>query len=557
MSVRSFNLSNFQSFDDDGAGINTVKRINIVIGPNNSGKSKLLRASTCLAVIKSNLLSDNSHNFRLTAKFTLDTEIDQIYTRGAYSGGLPGNTHWDGFGKYIENIEIVADLSKGSFSIEEVDFSTPYDWVRQHFQPAERILRGKSDFIRSRVKSANWYYVAAERDIQPEIPLPSLTIGPNGVGVTGAITSVLNDHDKDSDLVEKHLLDDINEIAHPEYHYDRITVQKLEDDKWEIYLHDSKHGRVALSQCGSGIKTILHIASLFNIIIESQGSQVSNSLIVLEEIENSLHPRTQRSLLDYIDKKVGNDSVCIIATHSSTCLDYFQGRDDVSFTRIFQDEGITKSHEISAFVDRTGVLDALGVKASDALNSNCVIWVEGPSDRIYLKHLIDLLSDDELHEGQHYSVMFYGGKLLSHLTADDPQMVSELISLLKINRNSAILIDSDRKKHGGWVNETKRRIKNEAQETGAYVWTSQGREIENYFKPEFWASHMTVTQSEVGPYDQVFEAVKRKKPDGKTINTKVELARWATNHISVGDIALDGEARSKEVIKFIRASNYM
>lgn len=191
------------------------------------------------------------------------------------------------------------------------------------------------------------------------------------------------------------------------------------------------------------------------------------------------------------------------------------------------------------------------------MNSNCVIWVEGPSDRIYLKHLIDLLSDDELHEGQHYSVMFYGGKLLSHLTADDPQMVSELISLLKINRNSAILIDSDRKKHGGWVNETKRRIKNEAQETGAYVWTSQGREIENYFKPEFWASHMTVTQSEVGPYDQVFEAVKRKKPDGKTINTKVELARWATNHISVGDIALDGEARSKEVIKFIRASNYM
>lgn len=81
MSVRSFNLSNFQSFDDDGAGINTVKRINIVIGPNNSGKSKILRASTCLAVTKSNLLSDNSHNFRLTAKFTLDTEIDQIYTR--------------------------------------------------------------------------------------------------------------------------------------------------------------------------------------------------------------------------------------------------------------------------------------------------------------------------------------------------------------------------------------------------------------------------------------------------------------------------------------------
>lgn len=33
------------------------------------------------------------------------------------------------------------------------------------------------------------------------------------------------------------------------------------------------------------------------------------------------------------------------------------------------------------------LLDDLGFKASDLLQSNCVIWVEGPSDRIYIKKM--------------------------------------------------------------------------------------------------------------------------------------------------------------------------
>jgi len=43
MSQRIF-LSDFQSFDSDGAGIEYLSRINILVGPNNAGKSKILRA---------------------------------------------------------------------------------------------------------------------------------------------------------------------------------------------------------------------------------------------------------------------------------------------------------------------------------------------------------------------------------------------------------------------------------------------------------------------------------------------------------------------------------
>jgi hypothetical protein len=48
------------------------------------------------------------------------------------------------------------------------------------------------------------------------------------------------------------------------------------------------------------------------------------------------------------------------------------------------------------------------------------IWVEGPTDRIYLQQWIKLPRSN-LEEGVDYSIMFYGGRLLSHLTPDDEE----------------------------------------------------------------------------------------------------------------------------------------
>ncbi|MEZ4770015.1 MAG: hypothetical protein R2844_16480, partial [Caldilineales bacterium] len=74
-------------------------------------------------------------------------------------------------------------------------------------------------------------------------------------------------------------------------------------------------------------------------------------------------------------------------------------------------------------------------RASDILQANCIIWVEGPSDRIYLKHWLRTIAP-ELDEGIQFSIMFYGGRLLSHLSADDAE-IDEFISLRKINQNLA------------------------------------------------------------------------------------------------------------------------
>src|SRR5262249_17900879 len=154
-----------------------------------------------------------------------------------------------------------------------------------------------------------------------------------------------------------------------------------------------------------------------------------------------------------------------MTTHSPICLDFFQGHSDAALTHVYQENGVTKSNPIEAFQDRSGVLDRMGARASDALQSNSVIWVEGPSDRILLKAWFKLCGAGDLREGIDYCIMLYGGDLLAHLTmnetvaVDEASEVAEYIRLLRINRNSAIIIDSDKRRANESIRATKQRIK--------------------------------------------------------------------------------------------------
>jgi hypothetical protein len=85
--------------------------------------------------------------------------------------------------------------------------------------------------------------------------------------------------------------------------------------------------------------------------------------------------------------------------------------------------------------------------------------------------------NSNLREGIDYTIMFYGGRLLNHLSPDDPD-VDEFISLRRLNRHLAVAIDSDKAKQSGKINTTKRRIVDSMKDPGL-VWVTQGRNIEN------------------------------------------------------------------------------
>ncbi len=169
----------------------------------------------------------------------------------------------------------------------------------------------------------------------------------------------------------------------------------------------------------------------------------------------------------------------VITTHSAAILDAVE----CDILHVTHDGEKSTICPIEFSHDRFKAVTDLGYHASDLVQSNFVIWVEGPSDRIYLNGWIKI-QDNTLIEGIHYSILFYGGRLLSHLSSDDEDeaSVTNFINILNINRNAAILIDSDKSSADDTINPTKQRLVDEFNKKGQFCWVTQGREIENYLE---------------------------------------------------------------------------
>ncbi|HEV2680131.1 MAG TPA: AAA family ATPase, partial [Rhodanobacter sp.] len=348
-------------------------------------------------------------------------------------------------------------------------------------------------------------------------------------GATAVIQRYLSNSNLPSELIEVHLLRELNSIFEPDNEFTRILVQKQMDDKWEVYLEEKEKGRVPLSASGSGLQTVLIILLSLHTVPEGVNNSKDNLVVAIEEPENNLHPALQRRLLSYLQKHANeNGSIFFITTHSTVAIDQFVGQKNARLFHVRHDGKFAKVSSVDAYSDGHEILRDLDVRASDLLQSNGIIWVEGPTDRLYINKWIEIFSRSQLREGAHYQCVFYGGKLLSHLSANgDLSLKKELIDLVTVNKNSAIVIDSDRRKEKGRLNGSKSRIKAEFESIGALVWVTKGREIENYIHPKSLNSLFSTTSVSIGKLDSVMDWIladsKRKKltPDKITLASKI------------------------------------
>jgi hypothetical protein len=230
---------------------------------------------------------------------------------------------------------------------------------------------------------------------------------------------------------------------------------------------------------------------------------------------------------------------------------------------VTQVDGVTKVDAISSTKQRSNICNDLGYKASDILQSNCIIWVEGPSDRIYLNYWLHH-KDPDLVEGVHYSIMFYGGRLFSHLTAMDQdeqlEAVEDLISVRKLNRHSVIMFDSDKSTSRSRLNKTKQRLKEEFNDGSGFAWVTEGREVENYLDfDQVEISVKTVHPSagrvlEKNKWSNLLKYVKPRSTDEKTAN-KVKVARYYIENYEPDLSVFDLEERMDQLVEFISSAN--
>lgn len=312
-------------------------------------------------------------------------------------------------------------------------------------------------------------------------------------------------------------------------------------------IHITQGGRtLPIENMGTGVHEV--------VIIAAAATVTQNSILCVEEPEVHLHPILQRKLLRYLESSTTNQY--FIATHSAHMLDSEIG----SIFHITRETGDSSVRYAGAARDRAAVCADLGYRPSDLVQTNAVLWVEGPSDRIYLKHWIEKLAPGQFVEGTHYSVMFYGGSLLSALSALDAEEVDEFISLRNLNRYMMVLIDSDKKSSRASLNDSKQRVINDLNNdpSTGIAWVTAGYTVENYVPEQVLTSsirtaHPSTRRRALPTQDRWVNPLAATRLDiqqpSKVAISKIAIQNWGN------EWPFDLKKQVQKVIALIEAAN--
>ncbi len=216
-----------------------------------------------------------------------------------------------------------------------------------------------------------------------------------------------------------------------------------------IHINLGNDSDQPIHELGDGIQHVLIL--LLPIFLHKE----KNVLLFIEEPELYLHPGFQRVFVETA-LSVGDNVQLFVATHSHQFLDMTLDRSRCSIYKCekgaFQkDNGEPASFRVSLRTcDDFSILRDLGVQNSSVFLSNCTIWVEGITDRMYLRHYLDLYQSHIATTGRtkfledlHFSFVEYGGGNITHWSFLDGE---QGIDVTRLCGEAFLIADKDERK---------------------------------------------------------------------------------------------------------------
>jgi predicted ATPase len=563
--VKGFSFAGYRSFPSDQVAVlQPLGKMNLIAGQNNTGKSNILRviADTYAAAAVppspwDRPLQDPEHTFS-RYEFHLVSDVlqwDNVQLHGPQIEGYirtflsePGIATNDPRG-----VGVWLPIEHGGLPhnavLHEMALRVQDEQLAHNLSTA---MTGQSDgrsganalsvlqqIFGNRPPTPEAFTVSGVRTISDDNgEVPDL----NGLSIKRRLLELQNP--ATDRLIDRKLFIQVQDFVRAVLDDASITIDVPHDVST---IHVTQGGRtLPIENMGTGVHEVVIIAAAATI--------KQNSILCIEEPEVHLHPVLQRKLLRYLESSTTNQY--FIATHSAHMLDSAIG----TIFHVSRVDDTSKVRYAGAARDRAAICADLGYRPSDLVQSNAVLWVEGPSDRIYLKHWIDQLAPGEFVEGTHYSVMFYGGALLSALSPLDAEEVTEFISLRSLNRYMMVLIDSDKKTARSTINETKLRVKSGIEEdpTTGLAWVTKGYTIENYVPEHLLtrairAAHPSIRARTLQSQSQWTNPLGSERLGNKR-PSKVAIAKEATA-IWGDEWPFDLKSRVRDVLTLIRTAN--
>lgn len=283
--------------------------------------------------------------------------------------------------------------------------------------------------------------------------------------------------------------------------FDKTDNEKGINESELILIHvDGDINTRKLYDLGDGIQAL--IVLMYKIFMAEP-----KSFVFIDEPELNLHPGMQRLFLEQISSNPDlkkKDLKYIISTHSNHFLDLTIEKENVS---IYSFSPKSNENNEKQFVIKNvnrgdnRLLKDLGVNNSSVFMANCSIWVEGISDRNYIKAFLKSYSEYlyksdkkkyvNLKEDIDFAFFEYAGSNIDHyifeskIEKEDEHIVLEDIKALAVSNRIFLLADSDATTSG--AKKERLKILEEAKTDNfvpKIIWNI--REVENLLTNDIW-----------------------------------------------------------------------